>query len=363
MTAAPTLTNRLSTSARRLASSAAVGWMRLHKRAGLPVSMLPSRRLRQIDKLWPEEMQREYVRSGGTKLPYDEPCKIERVPSGPLVDAADEHRLTQDEHDHFWRHGFLRPFDAFDPEEIKALGKELLARREEVNPVYGFKNDRDRHLQVPGMLKAMRHPAIVERLAQLLGPDLMSWRSQIFYKPPGGKTIAWHQASTYLFEEGFTESLVVPPRLDELFMLTVWIPTDPATLENGCLQFVKNSFRDGIRSMRLGGDVGFHALNFRPDYEVDPADVVSVEMKPGQVLIFSERTVHGSQANHSDKHRFAFNYRVTPTNVKVYPDPQGAAQHKTAHKANQMAERYDLSKWGCVQLRGRKSELNRTLDI
>ena len=210
------------------------------------------------------------------------------------------------------------------------------------------------------MMAAMQHPAIVERLAQLLGPNLMTWRSQIFDKPPGGRAIAWHQASTYFFEEGFTEPLVVPEDLSELFMLTVWIPCDPATEENGCLRFVRGSFRGGIRRMRLGGDEGFVALSFEPDYDVDPADIVPVEVQPGEVLIFSERTVHGSESNRSDRPRFAFNYRVVPEGVKVYPDPKGQGQHKASHRANQMNESFDMDRWTAVQLRGEAGALNRT---
>jgi len=304
-------------------------------------------------------MQRKYILTVGKILPHDEPCKLTKIVYEPKVRVEKQYKLSEKDIEEFYTNGFMKPFTVFDPQEIKELGKQLLEHRKHVNPIYGQITDRDWHLAVPEMLLAMKHPAIIERLAQLLGPNLLAWRSQIFYKPPGGKTITWHQASTYLFEEGFTKQLLIPPDINELFMLTIWIPCDPVTIENGCLQFIKNSLRGGIKNMKLGGSVGFDSVNFSPDYEVDPNDIQNVEMDLGQVLIFSERTIHGSPPNNSDRNRFAFNYRVTPTNVKAYPDPNNRKQHKESHKATQMAEKYDLANWSTTLLRGKANDLNR----
>jgi non-heme Fe2+,alpha-ketoglutarate-dependent halogenase len=341
-------------------------WLQIHKFLNVPMWLMPIRRLRQVNKLWTEEMQKEYIRSIATKLPHDEPCTIAtHIEHQPInyykrkVNVETQYQLSETEIQKFYENGFLKPFNVFEPQEIQELGEQLLERRQDINSIYGFVNDRDRHLEVPEMLQAMKHPAIVERLAQLLGSDLISWRSQIFYKPPGGETTGWHQASTYLFEMGFTDPTIIPPKLDELFMLTVWIPCDPVTLENGCLQFVKGSLLGGIKYMRLGGDIGFHEVNYYPDYEVDPDDVLSVEMDLGQVLIFSERAIHGSPPNKSNRNRFAFNYRVVPTNVKVYPDAKHKKQHRDLHKSAQMNESYDLAKWNAILLRGKANDLNR----
>ena len=45
-----------------------------------------------------------------------------------------------------------------------------------------------------------RVPAITERLAQILGPDLNVWRTQMFHKPPKAPAIQFHQASTFMVE-------------------------------------------------------------------------------------------------------------------------------------------------------------------
>ncbi len=68
------------------------------------------------------------------------------------------------------------------------------------NETYARKglNARDKHLQNDELLSLYVHPAIVERMAQLLGPDLLLWRSQFFPKYPGMGGTGWRQATAYL---------------------------------------------------------------------------------------------------------------------------------------------------------------------
>jgi len=53
--------------------------------------------------------------------------------------------------------------------------------------------------------------------------------------------------------------------------------------------------------------------------EVEEDQVVSFPMKKGNYLIFSERTMHKSSANTSDKERLAINFRITPSSTLIYP--------------------------------------------
>ena len=318
-------------------------------RLGLPPRLMPHKRLRDIRRYWSREMMERFVASGGTELPHDQICQL-RTPD-PLVpkatDVAEENRLSTEDLKAFYRTGFLAPFKAFEPDAMRDFGRRLLERCDRDSAVYpGGDPHRDRHLEMPEMMRLIAHPAITDRLAQLLGPDLIAWRSQLFHKPPGNNPVGWHQASTYMFEEEFGEPSVFPPNLDDLFMLTVWIPADPSTRANGCLKIDTGSARERTRWMRLGGDVGFHAVKYQPCYEVREDDVRYIEMEPGEVLIFSERAVHGSDANRSDRNRMAFNFRVVPTDVQVY------RPGKRFHKASQMNRVYDLKNWRPVVIRG-----------
>ena len=338
----------------RLVTSAFMPVMYLADLLHIPPSLMPTRKMRGIRKYWTREMIGTYISSLGTKLPHDQICELKPPASfEPKVkDIAPEHRMSEEDVRTFYQNGYVKPFDVFDPEEMKEFGRELLELRERPSSIYGKKVDRDRHLEFPDMMRMMAHPAITDRLAQLLGPDLVAWRSQIFHKPPGNNPVGWHQASTYMFEEGFSEPSVHPPDLSKLFMLTVWIPADPSTRQNGCLKIETGSAMERIRWMRLGGSVGFHARNYYPEYEVDESKVHYIEMTAGQAVIFAERTIHGSEANKTDRNRLAFNFRVVPSNVQVYHPG------KRIHHSAQMGEDYDLTKWKPVLIRGTDPGVN-----
>lgn len=340
----------------RIALFSAVSVVLLWRLLRLPGGLLPHK-LRLIHKYWDISMMWQCIRSGALRLPMDQPCSLDGSRPAPAkARVAPEHTLSEVELADFYRNGFLQPFRVFDEQHMASFKERLLAQRDRDSLTYGFATDRDRHLEMPEFMEMMAHPAITDRLAQLLGPDLVLWRSQIFHKPVGGRAIQWHQASTYMFEESFFEPIIVPPNRDELFQLTVWIAVDPATRENGCMKFVRGT-QDKIRNIRLGGDEGFYATNFEFEFEANPADVEYVEMQPGEVLIFSERTIHGSDANRADYSRLAFNFRVVPAGVEVYPG------NKKVHRAVQMGESFDLSRWNAVVIAGEDhTGVNKTVD-
>lgn len=312
-------------------------WLRLPSWVHIPLA-------RRILDNWTEPMLSVLIRSRIQRAFIDQTCSLKRpAECVPRVETEEPYRLSPKDVASFYDNGYLPPFRAFDEDEIRAVGEEILEARERRSSVYGFVTDRDRHLEMPRMLEMIRRPAIVERCAQLLGPDLTCWRSQFFFKPPRGEAVQWHQASTYMVEDGFRPALV-PPDRDELFQLTVWVAVDPATHANGCLRFIPGT-ADAIRTVTFGGGKGFYHSRYTLDYDCENAPVAAIEAKPGEAIIFSERTIHGSAANTTDHSRSAFNFRVIRPDTQVYPG-------KTEHRANHMNEVYPLDRWGCVLLRG-----------
>ena len=63
--------------------------------------------------------------------------------------------------------------------------------------------------------------AITERLAQLLGPDLLVWRSQFYNKGPGAEALGWHSESCFLFDGAGRVPALEPRAPAELFQITV----------------------------------------------------------------------------------------------------------------------------------------------
>jgi len=325
------------------------------RKLGLPFKPF-SRQIRLILTNWTDGMFSILIRSRLKRAYPDQPCTLNHPATyEPKTDVADAHKLSEEDIRHFYENGYVKPFDAFSETEMCAFYEDIEVARQAKSPHYGFVTDRDHHLSLPSMMELIRRPAIVERCAQLLGPDLLMWRSQFFYKPPRGDAIQWHQASTYLVEDYLSPALI-PPGRDELFQLTIWVAVDPATIENGCLRVIPGT-ADGIRTITFGaGEASFYEASYANDFDFSKAEPHLIEMKPGQALIFSERSIHGSGANTTDASRSAFNFRVIRPDTKVYKD-------KTVHRAGHMGEKYNLGRWGCVLLRGEdRFGLNRMVE-
>jgi len=79
----------------------------------------------------------------------------------------------------------------------------------------------------------MQHPAIVEKLVRIIGPDVKAIQSMLFVKPAGKPGQAWHQDEHFL-----------PTR--DRSLCGVWIALDDATIENGCLWAHPGSHEPGI---------------------------------------------------------------------------------------------------------------------
>ena len=300
--------------------------------------------VRCILENWTWSMYRVVIRSWVTRAYIDQPC-VYRKPSSfsPRVEVDPKYQLSQQEIQSFHDNGFLGPFDAFSQSEIQEFIRVLSFRRNIPSKNFRIVTDRDLHLELPIILEFMSSPAILERAAQLLGPNLLSWRSQLFFKPSGGREIQWHQASTYMMED-YLQPALIPPDRNDLFQLTIWVALSPATIENGCLQFVPGT-HDHIRTIKFGGPRGFYQVKFRLEFDLDPSRVKHAEVNAGQFVIFSERVIHGSGPNQTGETRYAFNFRLIPTNVRVY-------RNQRHHRAMHMGQEYSLENWRAVLLRG-----------
>ena len=315
----------------------------VYKASHLPRFFLP-RDLRSILKNWQYRQFWMLISSGLTRAYIDQPCEF-RMPETiePKAKVDPEYQLSTEQLRSFYEDGFIGPIDAFSPDEMKEFRNEMLAAENEVSPTYGFVTPRDPHFDMPNVWSFMKSKAITERVAQILGPDLLVWRSQFFYKGPKAPSIQWHQASTFMVED-YLDPAIYPPNLSDMFQLTVWVAVDDSTYENGCIEFLRGS-HEKIRTIKFGGKDGFYKANFTLESDYPEDRIVKVPVKSGQFIIFTERCIHGSGPNTTDRHRLAFNMRVTPTNVPAYTN-------KEKYRSVYNGGKYSLKNWGVALLRG-----------
>jgi len=128
-------------------------------------------------------------------------------------------------------------------------------------------------------------PRLVERAAELIGPNVQLHHTKLHNKPPAvGSPFPMHQDYPYFPHEGDS-------------MIAAVLHLDDASVENGCLCVVP-------RSHKLGPIEHCHDGSFYLPLEDWPLErAVPVEASAGDVLFFGYCMVHGSYVNRSARSR------------------------------------------------------------
>lgn len=127
---------------------------------------------------------------------------------------------------------------------------------------------------------------------QLLGPEADGGGDHAILKPPGGPETPWHQ------DEAYWDAAVLHEAI------SIWVPLQSATIENGCMWFVPGSHRLPVAPHHpIGNDPRVHGL------EIDQADVskaVACPIPAGGATIHHCRTLHYTGLNRSSEPRRAY---------------------------------------------------------
>ncbi|MFX1740037.1 chlorinating enzyme [Paraburkholderia sp. A1RI_3L] len=260
----------------------------------------------------------------------------------------------------FAEQGFIGPFRLWEPETMNAWWKErraeLLDQNKSARRCFDNPVNYDRHLDIDALTKIVSEPEIVRRCQNLIGPDVLCWRTEFFPKNPGDAGTGWHQVETYAIGEAEAGMLEPSERSEGVPMeLTCWVAFTDATRENGCLKFIPGSHRqwryDEKGKIKWRADhadntffgYNYDELRIDKNWHPDEQEVRHMEMRAGEFVIFTARCIHGSNPNTSRKQRMGFSIRVVPTHVKVY---EGMTEF------NEFGHRFDLARHGCVLVAG-----------
>lgn len=105
----------------------------------------------------------------------------------------------------------------------------------------------------------------------------------------GGGEFHCHQDNNYTLHDPASGSI------------NIWIALVDMTPENGCLQIVPRSHRQGQIKSRNSDDGDGHQ-----QIDVDPLTCVPIRMRAGDAVAFSRWTVHGSGSNQTSAPRVAY---------------------------------------------------------
>ena len=143
----------------------------------------------------------------------------------------------------------------------------------------------------------IRHPAILDSLESLLGPEISwtgSYVTRLKLPQNKGTVFPWHQDSQYYGQA-----------TQHLHVVSLWVPLVEVNEDNGCLYIIPGSHNWSLLKGQREEDNKVHTLE-----EVEQRGTpVALPMKQGDILLFSNLTCHASKLNTSSSVRWSVDLR------------------------------------------------------
>lgn len=145
-----------------------------------------------------------------------------------------------------------------------------------------------------------RDPRLLPLLEPLLGDDIKQIANQIHWKPPGGKLTSYRYHQDVRFREHPEDFADI-----EGGCLNLGLAIDSQTEANGALRVIPGSHRKGYLGLSDDGPImtGTNTAEELCAVGLDPDTVVICELEPGDIVMWTLLTVHGSAPNASARDR------------------------------------------------------------
>ena len=188
----------------------------------------------------------------------------------------------------FHEDGFVFPLNAMTDSQARDYRTALRAAENTYHddPDFIYAINDGLNVVMPMVDEITRRREILDRVEEVLGPDLIVFSTSLFDKPPHSDDyVSWHQDLTYWNLSGTEEA-------------TVWLALSPATLKSGCMRMLSGSHH---RELVAHKDT-FHKDNLLTRGQsitenIDEGKAVDIELSPGQFSMHHGYTFRGSHPN------------------------------------------------------------------
>jgi hypothetical protein len=147
----------------------------------------------------------------------------------------------------------------------------------------------------PGLAALFTGGRLLDLLAECCGERVVLFKDKINFKLPGGAGFDDHQDAPAYVDFGVEHHL------------TLLVPVDPMTEENGCLEMALRACRRQLLPQKPDGSL-------RPDVMAN-LEVVPVVAAPGDVVVFDAWVPHRSGPNRSTGPRRAYYVTFNPASA------------------------------------------------
>jgi len=213
--------------------------------------------------------------------------------------------LSHSDVDSYRRDGFLFPVRVLPRDEALALRAEL--ERHEASagaPLQGRLRVKS-HLLFTWADRLVHHPAVLDAVEDVIGPDILCWTSNFFIKEAASPGfVSWHQDAAYW-------------GLEPEEVVTAWVALSPSNLESGCMKVMPGSHREShIPHVDTFAKDNLLTRGQEIAVEVDETKATNLILEPGEMSLHHIRLVHGSAPNLSRNRRIGLAIRYLPAHVR-----------------------------------------------
>jgi ectoine hydroxylase-related dioxygenase (phytanoyl-CoA dioxygenase family) len=206
----------------------------------------------------------------------------------------------------YGRDGYVFPYDVTSEAEaaelladLEAAEAELAADRTRLSMLRSYPAQ-----LLPSFAKLVRHPRLIDAVSQIIGPDQLVWGSGLFIKEASSKSyVSWHQDLNYWGLDGDQE-------------VTAWFALTPATIENGCMQFVAGTHLTVVPHVDSFAKDNLLTRGQEIAVKVDEANAVNVVLRAGQASFHHGHMFHASRPNTTNAHRVGVAIRYVAPSMK-----------------------------------------------
>jgi non-haem Fe2+, alpha-ketoglutarate-dependent halogenase len=243
--------------------------------------------------------------------------------------------VTDSDVKYYEENGVLFPVQVLDSAEVaryRAAAEELdRALLEAAQPVAPGERpvmmDGECHLNFEWAHSLCTHPAILDVVERIIGPDILVHSSSLFFKRPGKTFVSWHQDSNYW-------------ELSQPRLVSAWIALSDSTVENGCLRVQPGTHLTLLDHMEVHHEDNMLGTGNTVKGGHDESKAVDVVLRAGEMSLHHALMLHGSNPNRSTGPRIGYAIRYLAADVT-----QGRGHHEVVlARGRQRHSRFKVQK-------------------
>jgi len=222
-------------------------------------------------------------------------------------------------------YGVLSPLSFLTPDEASSARDVFLALQAMCGTKPGANVTSQCHLHFPQIYALVCDARLLDRVAQIIGENILVHSTTLFHKHAGdAQFVSWHQDAYYW-------------GLSEPQLVSVWIALSPSTAENGCMQVIRATHKEGILPHGEKSNDEKNLLRSGLSLKAAPVldDVQDVILQPGEFSLHHPFAIHGSSPNRSTTPRMGFAIRYVSASVQ-----QSSLHHEVVSVRGVPAEHY-----------------------